>query len=1664
MTIRRNLRNKGKRKGQGGTNRSPTQASSPVNSSTTMDPPTMLNHKLTTFHSPIQPFPGRGADGQIIIDLENWISQVETHITTNAGGLTDSERLSEAKRFLDFSKGDVSRFASATEYVELSSWKELKDYLRKVYASIGDTDPISCMAKILSQWKTSTKTYKQLQQPIFHQLQEFENVLSNASDWTEVVGGVSKMKTQDVKLLLNVALLLGTLPLKVIKGLTRKWKKRDGPYELDQEIEKHLEKRADWDANALKPIMTVGPRKGQSPSRQPSNTEQNRRPRSNSRPRQGQRNQNDRCYNCNRRGHRAANCQSKTFCAYHNRTANHNTRECRDRPVPRGRSQSRGRSSKKDSPSPEGSRSQDKDRGNESPTPTASIQEWNTIGVINTKGKNKHQATGVLPLEVCKVTPKLLGEGTYNKNRPLFLADTSRGKIVLFVDTGAPRNFMPAEVYNKYFKDIPLRGASEGLYGDLHGNPMETIGEITLECNLGGKSMKIDIRIVKDVALLGHVLIGTQTLEKYDIDICQGGKFLTIPTERGSRNKVKVYVPRDLPQGNQAKPVKSILKQKESITRMVDEITNSLDKNLEVEVKASKEIRLQPGESAWTECDVDPTLEGQEVITLPEWTTITGISTTSSLHTVNQGKIRVLLYNSRGDRIKIEKGSIIGLVEAYAYPLLEIKEELRYRPNRPEKFTPVSLFQSDNPKDRELAHRRGQIREFLREEDIPYDKEELTKTLTEFQDVIALNGDQLGSTDLIQHRIAVTKGVRPIYIPAYRVAYSQKEVIDREVKKMKELGIVEPSISPWSFPLLIVPKKDKTNRLVVDFRQLNAITQPDPYPMPSMRDLIATIGSKKIYTTVDLQMGFLQIPLAEESKPLTAFSTSHGRYQYTRMPFGLRSSPVTFVRLMDMILGDLMHKGVYCYIDDLIVCSNTIEEHMQLLKEVLRRLQKAGLKLKLSKCKFMQTKIEYLGHTLSERGIEVNDKKVSAIQNYPVPQDKKAVKSFLGLSGFYRSFIKDYASIATPMTNLLKDEVPFKWTPETQASFQQLKDKLSSPPVLAFPDFQRPFYLVTDASSVGIGSCLMQLYGTKYRPVAYYSRKLRAAEKNYTVTEQESLSVVEALKHFRYMIYGNKITVFTDHMAVLELLKNPHTSGRRARWFLAVQDYDVELRHIPGSKNLVADALSRYGTEGNNESQVFVLHHQETLSQEMFIRCQDQDPHIARAKCILREGRQHQKDQMLEKQLGCPLRDLVLEDEILCYKEKTTDDLTSTTKIIIRRIVPAAIKGKILELMHDKSDKAHPGRDESVRKIRELFFWKNLYSDVKEYVSSCNKCNSYKGNTSSSPMGTYPIPQAPFERVAVDVLSGFQLTVRGNRHVLVCVDALTRFVELVPLTGKTAGEVATALFDRIFCRYSAPQLIISDNGTEFNNALVSELCDILDINKVNILPYHPPSNGLVERVNRKVLDTIRHTIGQDVNWDNKLPSIQAVINSRYHESIKCQPMKALMGYSARMPHTWLKEPYQITYSDNPVKIRLNNFKSIHRILNNNLNAAQEKMKEKVEQGLKTVDYQIGDQIFITNEPKFGIDHKLALRFKGPFKVIETTDIKVKVRGDNDEEFWVHKDRTKKVQTKRSDEGQEKVRVTGSDSQGQELNKAKKRVRFNLSHGNTTRYNLRSSCH
>ncbi len=340
---------------------------------------------------------------------------------------------------------------------------------------------------------------------------------------------------------------------------------------------------------------------------------------------------------------------------------------------------------------------------------------------------------------------------------------------------------------------------------------------------------------------------------------------------------------------------------------------------------------------------------------------------------------------------------------------------------------------------------------------------------------------------------------------------------------------------------------------------------PDHYPLPILSDLLQSLGdSNTVFSSIDRISGFWQIPLDAKSREITTFSTPSGHYEWLRLPMGQRNVPHTFQRMVNSLFSGLIENGMFCYLDDLIIISKDLESHLHKFDLVFTKLEEAGLKAKLSKCDFFKSRIEFLGHVVDGEGIHTVDSKINAVKHFPTPQNVENVRSFLGLAGYYRAFVRNFASFASPLTSLLKKDVPFIWHDARRQTFESLKHVLTHTPVLAFPDYKKPFILSTYASSLGVGAMLMQASESQ-RPhrIAYASRVLNSAESKYSVTHLEALGVVWALKHFRDIIYGYPITVYTAQSAVTQLFREKDLTGRLARWYLTVMQFEPTIKYLP---------------------------------------------------------------------------------------------------------------------------------------------------------------------------------------------------------------------------------------------------------------------------------------------------------------------------------------------------------------------------------------------------------------------------------------------------------------------------------------------------------------------
>ena len=528
-----------------------------------------------------------------------------------------------------------------------------------------------------------------------------------------------------------------------------------------------------------------------------------------------------------------------------------------------------------------------------------------------------------------------------------------------------------------------------------------------------------------------------------------------------------------------------------------------------------------------------------------------------------EGAILLELVNMGDTEVKLEPGCQLGIAA-------EVKEEdlVDMAKGWPVRLAESTSQQGDGNEPTwcpEQLH-LGSIAE--------EDKERITTMLQKHAEAFSFRGE-LGRCKLMKHRIELTSGV-PTRRPPYKVPETQRKVMENCIHEMLDQGVIEPTVSPFSSPVVLVPKKNGEWRFCVDYRALNSITKPDNFALPLASDIFSTLGGAKVMSTLDLDRGFWQVEVDEEDKEKTAFTSFLGSFAFRVMPFGLRNSPSTYQRLMSHVLSG--YTGVFChvFIDDIIVYSQDMTTHLQHLEKVITRVQEAGLKLKPKKCHFACSTVKYLGHIVSEGNIKPDPENTRVVEELKPPENPKQVKSFCGLASYYRAFIKGFSHIARPLTALTKKNVKFEWGPAQQHAFDRLKVALTSDPILKLPNFEEPFTLMTDASSVALGAVLAQGKADPKGPViAYASKALTSREQAYSSTELEILALLYGCNHFRSYLLGRKVYAITDHWALkwISTLKSPNP--RLQRWALALQEYDLEVIHRSGANNTNCDFLSR---------------------------------------------------------------------------------------------------------------------------------------------------------------------------------------------------------------------------------------------------------------------------------------------------------------------------------------------------------------------------------------------------------------------------------------------------------------------------------------------------------
>lgn len=508
----------------------------------------------------------------------------------------------------------------------------------------------------------------------------------------------------------------------------------------------------------------------------------------------------------------------------------------------------------------------------------------------------------------------------------------------------------------------------------------------------------------------------------------------------------------------------------------------------------------------------------------------------------------------------------------------------------------IMYFETDSNSRSELIKFSDRVKIISEQLVTDHLNEEELKALSdlcyEFSDVFFVEGDKIIGTNLVTHKIKTPLNHPPINTRQYRLAEQQKKEINRQVAILEQQQVIVKSNSPWNHPLILVPKKvgidgEKKYRLCVDFRKLNLITEGNSWPLPLITDILDKLGHAKYFSTLDFANGYHQIAIHPGDTHKTAFSTSTGHWEWLKMPFGLKTAPAVFSELMHALLTGCEDLNMYAYLDDIVISAESLSSMIKKLQFIFVKLRENNLKLQPRKCHFLRKEVVFLGHKLSAEGVQPDEGKVECVKKVPIPKNTTDIKAFLGLTGYYRRFIKEYAKIAKPLTLLLKKNTKFAWGVAQQYAFEKLKDILTTEPILQYPDFDKEFLLASDASNYAVGCVLSQGEMGNDKPIAYASRVLNTSEVNYSTIEKECLGIVFGIKHFRPYLWGKRFKIITDHRPLVWLFNVSDMNSRLARWRILLQEFDYEIVYKPGTEHSNADALSRICVIGKLDKMSF---------------------------------------------------------------------------------------------------------------------------------------------------------------------------------------------------------------------------------------------------------------------------------------------------------------------------------------------------------------------------------------------------------------------------------------------------------------------------------------------
>ena len=871
----------------------------------------------------------------------------------------------------------------------------------------------------------------------------------------------------------------------------------------------------------------------------------------------------------------------------------------------------------------------------------------------------------------------------------------------------------------------------------------------------------------------------------------------------------------------------------------------------------------------------------------------------------------------------------------------------------------------------------------------------LPQGLWDFQDVFEKeNFDELPEHRQWDHAIELTQEPKQGNTRCIRLNRHDQERLDTFIDTHLKDGRIRPSKSPIAAPFFFVKKKDGDLRPVQDYRYLNSITKKNKYPLPLVDDLIQRLKGAKYFTKLDVRWGYNNVRIREGDEWKAAFLTNRGLFEPLVMFFGLCNSPATFQTMMNDIFADLIGEGKLCvYMDDILIFGQTREEVRRTTREVLKRLRHHKLYLKAEKCEFEKERIEYLGLIISHNSVSMDPKKVKDVVEWPRPEDKRDVQSFLGFANFYRRFIEDFSKIARPLFDLTKKDVEFVWSEACEDAFVGLKRAITSAPVLVLANDRQPFRIKADSSDYATGGVLLQLSeeDDKYHPVAFMSKSLTPVQRNYDVHDKELLAIIRCLEEWRYLLEGARhpVEIWTDHRNLTYFREARDLNRRQARWALYLTRFDYTLEHRPGSSMGEPDALSRRADHGKGEEDnkgvvllppdVFAIH----AMQATVLRGPEQEILRDIRECFATPG-------MVDQPVAAAARQLRRDRARGQVRTTEWDELDGLLTFAGRIYVPndKDLRRRIISQFHDSRITGHPGRAKTLELVSRDYWWPQMSRHIGHYTRSCETCLRSKviRRRPIGELNPLPVPEGRWEVVSVDFITELP-EAHGYDAIMVLVDTVTKRPHFLPTTTTVTAEGAARLYyQNVWKLHGLPLAWIHDRGTQFMANFMKELNKSLGIKMNASTSHHPQTDGQTERVNQELEAYLRKFCNYNQNdWDELLPSAEFAAANAVHASSGMSPFMLDLGRNPRMGF----EP-NVDMADEDAEAFKNRMaKSLE-----DARAALAKAKE--DQALyynrrrdRAPDFKVGDKVYLdasdipTTRPSKKLDN---LRY-GPYKVL-----------------------------------------------------------------------------